>query len=85
MVQQLYCCCLVIKLCLTLLGPHGLQPARFLCPRDFPGKKYWSGLPFPSPGGLLNPGIKFVPPALADRATRETIILQLITTRTSIF
>ena len=38
MVQQLYCYCLVIKLCLTLLGPHGLQPAGFLCPRDFPGK-----------------------------------------------
>ena len=26
-------------------------------------EEYWSGLPFPSPGGLLNPGIKPVPPA----------------------
>ena len=24
--------------CLTLLWPHGLQPARLLCPWDFPGK-----------------------------------------------
>ena len=30
--------CLVGKLCSTLLWSHGLQPARLLCPRDFPGK-----------------------------------------------
>ena len=24
----------------------------------FPGQEYWSGLPFPSPGDLLNPGIE---------------------------
>ena len=24
--------------CLTLLRPHGLEPARLLCPWDFPGK-----------------------------------------------
>ena len=27
--------CLVIKLCLTLLQPHGLQPTRLLCPWEF--------------------------------------------------
>ena len=27
-------------------------------PIRFPRQEYWSGLPFPSPGGLLNPGIK---------------------------
>ena len=32
------CCCLVAKLCLTLLWPHGLQPTRLLCPLDSPGK-----------------------------------------------
>ena len=32
------CSCLAMKLCLTLLWPHGLQPARLLCPRDSPGK-----------------------------------------------
>ena len=30
----------------------------------FPGKEYWSGLPFPSPGHLPDPGIKPVSPAL---------------------
>ena len=33
-------------------------------------KEYWSGLPFPSPGDLPNPGIEptsLAPPALADR------------------
>ena len=25
---------------------------------EFPKQEYWSGLPFPSPGHLLNPGIK---------------------------
>ena len=32
------CCCLVAKSCPTLLQPHGLQPSKFLCPWDFPGK-----------------------------------------------
>ena len=27
-----------------------------------PRQEYWSGLPFPSPGGLPNPGIKLVSP-----------------------
>ena len=31
------CVCSVTQLCPTL-GPHGLQPARHLCPWDFPGK-----------------------------------------------
>ena len=33
-----YCCCLVAQLCPTLLWPHGLQPARLLCPWNFPSK-----------------------------------------------
>ena len=28
----------------------------------FPRQEYWSGLPFPSPGDLPNPGIEHVPP-----------------------
>ena len=36
-VSQVYCCS-VAKLCLTLCEPHGLQPARFLCSWNFPGK-----------------------------------------------
>ena len=36
---------------------------------EFSGKEYWSGLPFPSPGDLSDPGIELtslVSPALAD-------------------
>ena len=29
----------------------------------FPRQEYWSGLPFPSPGDLLDPGIKLSSPA----------------------
>ena len=37
---------LVTQLCLTLLQPHGLQPARLLCPWDFPGKNFGVGYHF---------------------------------------
>ena len=30
-----------------LFAAHGLEPARLLCPRDFPRQEHWSGLPFP--------------------------------------
>ena len=37
---------LVTLLCLTL-QPHGLSPAKFLCPWDFPGKNtQWVAIPF---------------------------------------
>ena len=52
--------CLVAKLCLTLLQPHGLQPTR-----DFPRQENWRGLPFPVPGDLPDSMIKPVSPALA--------------------
>ena len=31
----------------------------------FPRQEYWSGLPFPSPGDLPNPGIEPASPAMA--------------------
>ena len=31
----------------------------------FPREKYWSGLPFPSPGDLPDPGTKPTSPSLA--------------------
>ena len=38
----------------------------------FSRQEYWSGLPFPSPGDLPNPGIKPMSPALqADALTSE--------------
>ena len=44
--QNSLCCCLVAKSCLPLLRPHGLQPARLLCPWDFPGKNSGVGCHF---------------------------------------
>ena len=52
--------------CVSSLWPCGLQSTRFLCLWNFPGEKYWSGLPFPSPGNHPNPGIK--PTSLASPA-----------------
>ena len=57
------CCCSVAMSCPTLLQPHGMQPARLLCPWDYPRQDYWSGLPFPSLEDFPNPGIKPVSPA----------------------
>ena len=42
----------------------------------FSMQEYWSGLPFPSPGGLPNPGIEPRSPALqADSLSTELHIL----------
>ena len=64
---------LVAQLCLTLREPHGLQPARFLS-MGFSRQEYWSGLPFPSPGDLPDPGIEPESPALqADSLMSEPL------------
>ena len=63
--------CVIIMCCAVLgrsvmsssLGSHGLQPARLLCPWGFSRQEYWSGLPCPPPGDLLNPGIEPRSPA----------------------
>ena len=34
---------------------------------EFSRQEYWSGLPFPSPGDLPNPGIELKSPTLAGR------------------
>ena len=39
---------------------------------EFSSEEYWSGLPFPSPGELLNPGIETRSPGLqADSLLSE--------------
>ena len=39
---------------------------------EFSRQEYWSGLPFPSPSDLLDPGIKFGSPAMqADTLPSE--------------
>ena len=49
------------------LQPHGLEPARLLCPSGFSRQEYWSGLPCPPPGDLSNPGIEPMSSALQGR------------------
>ena len=46
------------------LRPHGLQPARLLCPRGSSRQEHCSGLPSPLPGDLPNPGTE--PSSLAS-------------------
>ena len=49
-----------VQLCVTLWTvPH--QPPLSM---EFSGQEYWSGLPFPSPGDLPDPGIEPGSPAL---------------------
>ena len=54
---------LVTKSCLTLVTPWTVV---FQAPLSmgFSRQEYWSGLPFPSPGDLPDPGIEPRSPAL---------------------
>ena len=38
-------------------------------------QEYWSGLPFPSPGGLPNPGIKPMAPATPLALQKDSLLL----------
>ena len=58
------CCCLIAKSCRTLATPWTVARQAPL-PIGFPRQEYWSGLPFPSPGNLPDPGIQPMSPALA--------------------
>ena len=55
--------CLVAKLCLTLCNPVDCSPQAPLS-MGFCRQEYWTGLPFPSPGHLRDPGFKPGPAAL---------------------
>ena len=44
------CCVLSRSVMSNSLRPHGLQPARLLCPWRFFRQGHWSGLPCPPPG-----------------------------------
>ena len=50
------CYCLVTRQCPSLLPPHRLQPARLLCPWDFPGKSTGVGSRFLLQGIFLTQG-----------------------------
>ena len=56
---------LVAKLCLTLATPWTVAIQAPLS-TAFSRQEYWSGLPFPSPRDLSNPGIEPRSPALQE-------------------
>ena len=67
--QKATCVCLIAQLCLTFCTPWsvGRQAPPSM---GFSGQEYWSGLPFSTPGDLLDLGIKpasLASPALAGR------------------
>ena len=53
-----------MKLCPTLRPIDCCPPVSSV---EFPRQEYWSGLPFPPPEDLLDPGIKPSSPALTGR------------------
>ena len=63
---------LVTKSCLTLATPWTVACQAPLS-MGFSWQECWSGLPFPSPGDLPEPGIELRSPTLqADTLTSET-------------
>ena len=54
----MYVCVLVAQSCLTLCDPMDCVACQAPPSMEFSRQEYWSGLPFPSAGGLPNPGIE---------------------------
>ena len=59
----------IAQLCLTLCDPMDCGPpgSSMVLSRQ----EYWSGLPLPSPGDLLDPGIKPTSPVSLELAGRS--------------
>ena len=63
---------LAAQLCPILCNPGHCSPPGSSLYMEFSRQEYWSGLPFPSPGDLPNPGIEPRSPALqADALPSE--------------
>ena len=60
------CCCQSLSHVLLFVTPWTVAHQVPLSV-GFSRQEHWSGLPFPSPGDLLDPGIKLMSPALAGR------------------
>jgi len=76
------CACEVAQSCLSLCEPIDCSPPGSSVSMGFSRQEYWSGLPFPSPGDLPNPGSNRVS-CIAGRqfnlwATREASTRTLI-------
>ena len=63
---------LVAQTCPTLYDPMDCSPPGAPLSMEFSRQEYWSGLPYPFPGDLPNPGIEPVSPTLqADSLPSE--------------
>ena len=60
------CVCVCAQSCLILCNPMVCSPPALLSV-GFYRQEHWSGLTFPSPAGLPDPGIEPASPALAGR------------------
>ena len=63
--------------CLTLFDPMDCNLTGSSVRFGFPRQEHWSGLPFPPPGDLPNPGIEptsLVSPALASAGAFFTAV-----------
>ena len=58
-------CCLVAKLCLALFVAPWTVAHQAPLSMEISRQEYWSGLSFPLPGDLPNPGTEFTSPELA--------------------
>ena len=65
--MYVYKSALVVQLCSTLCDPMTVAHQALLS-MGFPKQEYWSGLPFPSPGDLLDSGNELTYP---NRARNE--------------
>ena len=69
---------LVAQTCPTLYDPMDCSPPGAPLSMEFSRQEYWSGLPYPFPGDLPNPGIEPVSPTLqADSSEPPTNIIHL--------
>ena len=67
-----FCRSVSLPVIFNSMWPHGLRPARLLCPWGFSRQEQWSALQFPFPGDLPDPGVKPRSPALqADSLPSE--------------
>ena len=68
----------VLSWCLTLGRPMDKPDSQSRLSMGFPRQEYWSGLPFPTPGVLPDPGIEaasLASPTLAGRFFTTTLVL----------
>ena len=64
---KLYCVCAQLLSRVQLYVTPWTEAHQAALSMEFSRQEYWSGLPFPSPGDLSNPGLESVCPKLADR------------------